>query len=107
MTRSARRAAGLIAAAVALALLAAPAAFAAGPLGSLSQLPSPNNCIGPAQGATADVGRVHHESRGAGDVVVSPDGKNVYVLATGSVSEFARRADGSLVQLPALTTARD
>ena len=28
-----------------VSLVAAPAALAAGPLGSLSQLPSPNNCI--------------------------------------------------------------
>lgn len=102
MTRSARRAAGLIAAAVALALLAAPAAFAAGPLGSLSQLASPNNCIESlAQGATADCGTLSTTNLAqARDVVMSPDGKNVYVLASGSVSEFARRADGSLVQLP-------
>ena len=95
MTRSARRVAVVIAGAVALALLAAPSAFAAGPLGSLSQLPSPNSCIGTNPECTATTSSI----TGAGDVVVSPDGKNVYLLNNGSVSEFARRADGSLLEL--------
>jgi DNA-binding beta-propeller fold protein YncE len=95
MTGSARRVAGVIAAAVALALLAAPAALAAGPLGSLSQLPSPNSCIGTNAECTATTSSITR----AGDVVVSPDGKNVYVLSNGSVAEFARRADGSLLEL--------
>jgi DNA-binding beta-propeller fold protein YncE len=81
------------------ALFAVPAAYAAAPLGSLSQLPGLNNCIGTApECGTAPIGSVN----GARDVVVSPDGKNVYVVDgnDNSVSEFARNSDGSLTPLP-------
>jgi DNA-binding beta-propeller fold protein YncE len=99
LARSARRAAGLVAVAVAVALVAAPGALAATPFGSLSQLLSPNNCVGPAtECGTAPIGSVN----GAEGVVVSPDGKNVYVVdgSDASISEFARNPDGSLTQLP-------
>jgi len=96
--RLARRVAGLIGLAVAVALLAAPAALAAGPLGSLSQLPSPNNCLGSASGCgTASTANL----AGSDAVVVSPDGKNVYMVEGNSISEFARSPDGSLTELPA------
>ncbi len=98
LARSTRRTAGLIALTIAAALLAAPGALGA-PLGSLSQLPSPNNCIGPSpECGTTPVGSVS----GAEAVVVSPDGQDVYVADRfdDSISEFARNADGSLTQLP-------
>jgi len=96
--RSARRAAGLIGLAVAVALLAAPAALAAGPLGSLSQLATPNNCLGSASGCgTASTANL----AGSDAVVVSPDGKNVYMVEGSSVSEFARSPEGSLTELTA------
>jgi DNA-binding beta-propeller fold protein YncE len=95
-----RRLAGLIgfAVAAAVALFVAPAALAAGPLGSLSQLASPNNCIGSATGCgTASTANL----AGSEAVVVSPDGKNVYMLDGGSISEFSRGANGSLTELAA------
>src|ERR1700733_4519568 len=100
LTRLGRRAAGPIGLAVALVLLAAPAALAAGPLGSISQLASPNNCIGTApECGTTSTASLNQPST----VVVSPDGKNVYMLDSGSssVDEFARNADGSLAELSA------
>ena len=68
-----RRIAGLITGALLVAVFAVPtsAALAAGSLGSLSQLPSPNNCIGQASecGTTASTNLSGSEA-----VVVSPDG---------------------------------
>ena len=69
-----------------------------GALGSLSQLPSPNNCIGTMPECGIDVGC---QLAGSQAVVVSPDGKNVYMVDGGSVSEFSRNANGSLAELPA------
>jgi hypothetical protein len=95
----ARRIAGVIIGAVALLAVPTSAAIAAGPLGSLSQLPSPNNCIGPA----AECGTTSSTNLwGSQAVVVSPDGRNVYMVASGdwAISEFARHADGSLSELP-------
>ena len=93
-SRSFRRIAGTIACALAAALIAVPArALAASPLGSLSQLTSPNNCIGsaPECGTTSTASLA-----GSSAIVVSPDGKNVYMLVNESVAEFSRHADGSL-----------
>ena len=105
LPRSARRAAGFIALLLALFVALASTAYAAGPLGSLSQLPSPNNCIESLGNlATPDCGTESTANlSGAQDVVVSPDGKNVYMVdaGAGSVSEFARRGDGSLAELAA------
>jgi DNA-binding beta-propeller fold protein YncE len=91
------RTAALIGVAVSVALLV-PAVASASPLGSLSQLASPNNCIGtaPECGTTSTA-----NLNGSEAVVVSPDGKNVYMLDGGSVAEFSRNADGSLAELPA------
>ena len=96
--QSFRRIAGTIAGVVAAALIAVPVANAAGPLGSLSQLSSPNNCIGtmPECGTTSTANLA-----GSQAVVVSPDGKNVYMVDAGSVSEFSRNANGSLAELAA------
>ncbi len=70
--------------------------------GTLTQLASPNECVGgtsspcetKAIGLKEDIG-----------VAVSPDGQNVYVAAgtrgaTGDIAEFARGAEGALEQLP-------
>jgi DNA-binding beta-propeller fold protein YncE len=73
--------------------------------GSLTQLPSPNDCIaessstGTCSNATA-VGLSNPTA-----IAISPDGKDVYVAAqdgagNGDIAEFARNADGSLAQLP-------
>ncbi len=69
--------------------------------GTLTQLASPNECVGgtsspcetKAIGLKEDIG-----------IVVSPDGQNVYVAAgtrgtTGDIAEFARGAEGALEQL--------
>jgi DNA-binding beta-propeller fold protein YncE len=97
--RSARRTAGLIVVLTVFATVAS-SAYAAGPLGSISQLPSPNNCIGPATecGTTSSTTMAGSEA-----VVVSPDGKNVYTVnnSDSAISEFTRHADGSLSELPA------
>ena len=68
--------------------------------GGLTQLADPNSCIEvtsestecPTQGAGLN---------GSVGTVVSPDGKNVYVVGSqdDSIAEFARNADGSLTQL--------
>ena len=44
---------------------------------------------------------------GTQDVVVSPDGKNVYAIGLGddAIAEFTRAADGSLTQLASTTLA--
>ena len=81
---------------MALFLLAAQPALASTAPGSLTQLASPDNCIGTG---------VTECFTGIGlaltvDVAVSPDGRNVYVPSSQAIAEFARQADGSLVQLP-------
>jgi 6-phosphogluconolactonase (cycloisomerase 2 family) len=68
--------------------------------GSLQQLAGPNNCF--QQTGGSDCGT--HNGVGlvsAKDVVVSPDGKNVYVIggSDDAIAEFARDADGSLAPL--------
>jgi DNA-binding beta-propeller fold protein YncE len=71
--------------------------------GSLTQLPSPNNCIENASG----IGQVGCGTQGVGlrylyDLKVSPDGQNVYVTSatsSGDVAELARGSNGALTQL--------
>jgi DNA-binding beta-propeller fold protein YncE len=71
--------------------------------GSVSQLPSPDNCITVRAPAVGDpgCGRTGAGLVNAHGVVVSPDGRNVYVASKGSsaVAEFQRNGDGSLTQL--------
>ena len=74
--------------------------------GSLTQLTGTNACIAdttaPFNGSCVNdvaTGLVRPKA-----ILVSPDGKNVYVAATdsagyGTIAEFARNADGSLTQL--------
>ena len=67
---------------------AAIAEFARASDGSLAQLASPDNCID-EQGE--DCGNDGGTSLGGGELAISPDGSNVYVIGQGSdVSEFSR-----------------
>jgi DNA-binding beta-propeller fold protein YncE len=70
--------------------------------GTLSELPAPNNCI-TVPGANGDLGcgQTGPGLKQAHGVVVSPDGRSVYVASKGSsaVAEFQRNGDGSLTQL--------
>lgn len=72
------------------------------PFGALTQLRSPENCFSSAPSfGCGSVAR--GVNIGTGSVVVTPDGRNVYVgsEADGSVLEFARDRRGRLRQLPA------
>ncbi len=90
---------------VALVLLRARArrASAAGAPGSLTQLTPPNDCwqqtlVNPTQDCVSN----ENGLTGTQDVVVSPDGQNVYVVASGdnAIDQFSRSAtDGSLTPL--------
>ncbi len=96
-----RRAAASAAPLLALAALTAgPASASTGGPGSISQLPSPSDCIEQTGGADCATA-TGHGLAGASAVVTSPDGKNVYVASYfgQSVAEFARAADGSLTEL--------
>ena len=69
--------------------------------GVLTQLASPNECIGDAGSGCGTTAIGLKEDIG---VVASPDGKNVYVAAgdtgkEGDVAAFARGAEGALTQL--------
>jgi hypothetical protein len=78
-------------------LLAGVTAAASGPTGSLTQLPGKRGCLaGGAQPACTPA----HDLVGAGLMVASPDGRNVYV--GGGVTNVLRRnpADGTLSELP-------
>lgn len=92
---------GAAALAVGLALTLAPAPAHGAVLGTLTQLPAPNNCIQQSAGGTeCGVQGVAGINNPTG-IAVSPDGKNVYVAAENSdaIAEFARSADGSLTPL--------
>jgi DNA-binding beta-propeller fold protein YncE len=70
--------------------------------GALTQLASPNECIGDAGSGCGTTGIGLKEDIG---VVASPDGKNVYVAAgatgtEGDVAAFTRGVEGALEQLP-------
>ena len=73
--------------------------------GSLTQLASPNDCIGENSGQTGGTvsacGTTGHGIANPSAVTVSADGANVYVAdGTGNaVAEFARNANGALSQL--------
>ena len=83
------------------------AEFSRGPGGALTQLASPNDCI-EEQGDSFGCGSTGTGIGSGFDLVVSPDGANVYAPAPAAfclastcsdVAEFARNADGSLSQL--------
>jgi DNA-binding beta-propeller fold protein YncE len=78
------------------------AEFSRGAGGALSQLPSPNNCIG-TPNDTQTCGSPATGLIGINGMAVSPDGSNLYTASEfegGPIAEFARSAvDGSLTQL--------
>jgi len=85
----------VVTAAVLLAgMSAAPVAQGAG--GDLSQKPPPIGCVGPAFGACTAAGPI----LGGHDVLVGPDGENVYLTSSGSdsLTTFDRESNGGLTQ---------
>jgi 6-phosphogluconolactonase (cycloisomerase 2 family) len=90
---------------LALGLVAAGDAWAAAPLGTLEQPSAVDGCA--SGNGTAPAGGSCTNVRGINDpynVVVSPDGKNLYAADwLGGVGEFSRSASGALVQLPGAT----
>lgn len=91
-----------------VSLIGAAPSWGAPPLGSLSQLPSPFNCVG-EQG-------FHEPEIGCGTLLpveainssyeaqVSPDGKNAYSVAiAGALIEYSRQSDGSLKPIGCIT----
>jgi len=65
--------------------------------GALRQLPGRQGCLGPSARGGCAVGRA---LSGPESVVVSPDGRNVYVGSSGGLAVFARNArSGALRQL--------
>ena len=92
----------LVAATVAMTVGLVPAVAQAQPVfGSLSQLASPNNCIEVTGSGRPNVRPGARPDADPQDVVVSPDGKNVYVASheDDAIAEFARNADGSLTEI--------
>src|ERR1700759_2599196 len=88
----------LILAIVAAAVLASfPQLARAQAPGALTQLTGNNSCIETTQ-STGQCPTSGTGMTGSLGVVVSPDGKNVYVVGSqdDSIAEFARNADGSL-----------
>jgi DNA-binding beta-propeller fold protein YncE len=70
-------------------------------LGSLSQLANPNNCVESTTSTSTECQIKDPGLSGTDDVVVSPNGKNVYVVSSsdGAIAEFTRNANGSLTEL--------
>ncbi len=102
----------LLLATVLATLVVAPAVSrAAAPLGSLSQLSTPFNCVGEEGfhvpeigcGTLLPVGAINSSY----EAVVSPDGKNVYSVAiNGALVEYARnQSTGSLAEIGCVTAA--
>lgn len=108
-----RRAVALCASLAALAALAAQAlapapSRAAAPVGSLSQLPVPFNCVGEQGFHELEIGcgtLLPVEAINASyEAQVSPDGKNVYSVAiAGALIEYSRQSDGSLKPIGCIT----
>ena len=88
-----------LAAAVVIAFAVSPALAQAQAPGSLTQLGGSNSCI--ASGESECPTTSGEGLAGTGDVAVSPDGQNVYVLGEedDAIAEFARGSDGSLSQI--------
>lgn len=100
----------LVAATVVLVVGLVPAVAQAQPgFGSLSQLASPNNCIEVTGDASTECPTTAPGLTDSLDVVVSPDGKNVYVasLEDEAITEFARNADGSLTEIGCIADSAD
>ena len=83
---------------LAIAALVAPGLARADAPGSLAQLTSPNDCI-VASVDSSECQTVGTGLSGSTDAVVSPDGKNVYVIGNSddAVAEFSRDAANGLV----------
>ena len=90
----------LAGAAVTIALGLTPQLAEAAAPGSLIQPGGQNSCIGTA-GNTECSDTTGTGLNQSGDVAVSPDGKNVYVLGTAddAIAEFTRNPDGSLTEI--------
>ncbi|HEY2282813.1 MAG TPA: hypothetical protein VGH60_04600 [Solirubrobacteraceae bacterium] len=96
---------------IALLLFAAaiPAASrATPPLGALSQLPVPFNCVGEEGFHVPEIGcgtLLPAEAINASyEAQVSPDGKNAYSVAiAGALIEYSRQSDGSLKPIGCIT----
>jgi hypothetical protein len=88
-----------IAAAVVIAFAVSPALAQAQAPGSLAQLGGSDSCI--AAGESECPTTNGDGLSGSGDVAVSPDGQNVYVLGQNddAIAEFTRNTDGSLSQI--------
>ncbi len=98
----------IIGTAVAIPFALAPALAHAQAPGSLSQLSGANTCI---QGTESEEGcpTTGDGLNGTGDVAVSPDGQNVYVIGANddAIAEFTRNADGSLTQIGCIADQSD
>ena len=92
----------LVAVMVAVTVGLVPAVAQAQPVfGSLTQLGSPNNCIEVTGSGSSDCQTQAPGLSGSQDVVVSPDGTDVYVASYNddAITEFARNAHGSLGEI--------
>ncbi|HTR73360.1 MAG TPA: beta-propeller fold lactonase family protein [Solirubrobacteraceae bacterium] len=93
----------------ALGLVAPTRAGATPPIGSLSQLAEPFNCVGEEGFHQPEIGcgtiLPKEAINAAYEAQVSPDGKNVYSVAVnGALVEYARnQADGSLTEIGCIT----
>jgi DNA-binding beta-propeller fold protein YncE len=79
------------------------AEFSRGANGALTQLGSPNNCIGTPESSETCGGSATGVT-GFSGLAMSPDGTNVYSAAEsrgGPIAEFSRGAGGALTQLAA------
>ncbi len=76
------------------------------PSGSLSQLPSPSNCVS-VEGAGGDLGCGTLIASGLEDqvaIAVSPDGRDVYATGSNALIEFSRnQATGALTEIGCVT----
>lgn len=99
---------GLVVSTLAIVFLAAAPLARAETPGTLAQSASPNDCI---KATTSELGCMTTASglRGASDVTVSPDGKNVYAIGPGddAVAEFSRDSNGSLTPVGCIADQSD
>jgi len=72
------------------------------PAGAVSQLPSPSNCVGIEGSSCGTLIPSGLESQTS--LVVSPDGRNVYSVASNALIEFSRdQATGALTEIGCVT----
>lgn len=106
----ARLSAGVLASLLILAAVAStlPALATAAPIGSLTQLAEPFNCVGEEGFHQPEIGcgtLLPAEAINASyEAQVSPDGKNAYSVAiAGALIEYSRQSDGSLKPIGCIT----